>query len=239
MRALPTALALACLATAAYAQATTERKTEGGCSPIVDNTTGDVSIKLNCKFGTDPADSFDVELLRVTLACNSAEERRDVAEKRVVRGEPIGRAEKLFRRLQKLDDTFVYVDLSVWVGAGCGLNDVASGPAPRWGVIYDLSRALDGFPGNTKAYTYGYRIEYDGYQKDLANSRASTLLFPDQDGAFFSARFGKAMQLQGVAKIRLTDVQGFQIVEITPATPVGGLAQHYSRLRKYLKEEYR
>lgn len=234
MRAFLTALSAVCWCTVAYAQNTTS----GGCSPIVENTTGDVSITLNCTFGGSAGDSFDVQLLRATLACNSETERREVAEGSVVRGEPISRAHDLFRQLQKLDDAFVYLDFSVWVGAGCGLDDVAGEPTPRWGVIYDLASALDGFPGDHNAYTYGYKIEFESYQQDLNNSRSSTLLFPKQDSAFFSARFGKAMQLEGVAKIRLTDVQGFQIVEITPATPVGGLAQHYNRLKRYLKERY-
>ena len=234
MRVFLLALLATCWCTIAGAQNTTS----GGCSPIVDNTTGNVSITLNCNFGSSANDSFDVQLLKVTLACNSETERREIAEGHIVRGEPISRAVDLFRRLQKLDDTFVYVDLSVWVGAGCGLDEIAGQPAPRWGVIYDLAAALDGFPGNQDAYTYGYRIEFETYQEDLNNSRSSTLLFPKQDNAFFSARFGKAMWLEGVAKIRLTDVQGFQIVEITPATPVGGLAQHYSRLKRYLKKRY-
>ena len=220
------------------ADASAQNTTSGGCSPIVNDTKGNVAITLNCTFGGNADDSFDVQLLRATLACNSETERREAAEGRVVRGQPISRAHDLFKQLQNLDDEFVYVDLSVWVGAGCGLHDVAGQSAPRWGAIYELASALDGFPGDHNAYTYGYRIEFDSYQQDLNNSLTSTLLFPKQDTAFFSARFGKAMQLEGMAKIRLTDVQGFQIVEITPATPVGSLAQHYSRLKRYLKKQY-
>lgn len=226
------------LALCLCSEASAQNTTSGGCSPLVHNTTGAVSITLNCNFGGGVDDSFDVQLLRVTLACNSDWEQREIAENRVVRGEPIDHARDLFQRLQELDEEFVYVDLSVWVGYGCGLDEVADQPAPRWGMIYDLAEALDGFPGDHDNYSYGYRIEFDSYQEELNNSQSSTLLFPNQDSAFFTAQFGKVMQLEGVAKIRLNDVQGFQIVEIMPATPVGGLAQHYSRVKRYLAERY-
>jgi len=39
-------------------------------------------------------------------------------------------ARDLFKRLQGLDDDFVYVDLSIWVSYGCGFAGIAEKPLP-------------------------------------------------------------------------------------------------------------
>jgi len=243
-----------CLCSAAQAQ----NKTSAGCSPIVaDNTSGgNVTVTLNCNFGVRAEDSFEVQLLQAKLSCNSKEEKRSLAE-----GEDVSRAADLFKQLQKLDEAFAYVDLSVWVGAGCGLYEVENQPAPRWGVVYtDELRPgkgkfyLDAFPGPINKYDYGYRIEFDsvkgpdnvtcrreplpGEADFIFCNQASTLLFPSNEGAFFNARYGKSFHLEGIAKIRLTEWQGGQAVEIVPATPVGGLANHYNRLKNYIRNQY-
>jgi hypothetical protein len=215
-----------------------ENLTSGGCSPVVSDTTGNVSITLNCNFGGDSGETFDVELIRATLACNSAVERRDIAEGNLARGGPLDSARDLFRRLQGLDDEFVYVDLSIWVGYGCGLADVAEEPPPTWGVVYQLAEYLDGFTGNDAAYAYGYHIDYPNFTDEIGDNRTSTLLLTRSDDAFFTARYGKAMTLEGVAKVRITGIQGFQFIELVPATPIGGLAQHYARFKRYLKSAF-
>jgi hypothetical protein len=140
---LPTLALAALLATGAAQGQTT---TSGGCSPVVADTTGDVTITLDCSFGPDPADDFEVTLLRARLACNSAVEAEDRAA--AAPGEGPDRVLDLLTGLQALDGEFVYVDLSVWVGAGCGYDDVAGDPPPRWGVVYDLLPVLDGFTGD-------------------------------------------------------------------------------------------
>jgi hypothetical protein len=251
-------LCLAMLAALACSDARSQNTTSGGCSPIVaGNTTGgDVTVTLNCNFGARAEESFEVQLLQARLECNSEEEKRSLAE-----GEPIARVPDLFARLQELDEAFVYVDLFVWVGVGCGIREVADQPAPRWGVVLpdDLEGGdkgefyLDGFPGPGDKYEYGYRIEFDSFDAKPVNvtcrqepgldftscSQASTLLFPRDEGAFFNAQYGRGNQfrLEGIAKIRITEWQGGQAVEIVPATPIGGLANHYNRFKRYLREQ--
>jgi hypothetical protein len=236
MRTAPT-LALALAAALGTCEAQAQATTSGGCSPVVADTTGDVTITLDCSFGPDPADDFEVTLLHARLACNSAVEAEDLAA--AAPGEGPDRMLDLLTALQPLDGEFVYVDLSVWVGAGCGYGEVAGDPPPRWGVVYDLLPVLDGFTGNADSYAYGYTYENDfDYLDAFGGNATSTLLFPAEDGAFFSARYGKAMSFEGIARVRLSEIQGFQFVELMPALPVGGLATHFSRLRRHVAETY-
>jgi len=213
--------------------------TTGDCSPIVTDSTSNIAITLNCSFG---GGSFEVELLRATLSCNNEVEARDQAEGILWRGERVQSARDLFRRIQRYHDRFVYVDLFILVGgAGCGLRDVKGTRYPRWGVVYQLD--LDGFTGNHSAYEYGYQIDFNTYAAEISHddggkNRLSTLLLPKNDNAFFSARFSKAMFLEGLAKIKISEVQGFQYIEIVPAAPHGALADHYSKFKKYLKQKY-
>ncbi len=214
--------------------------TTGNCSPIVaDSTANKIAVTLNCSFG---GGSFNVELIRATLACNNLVERQDMADGQKWRGRAVDGARDLFKRLQTYDDEFVYVDLVVPVGGGgCGLSDVRDKRFPKWGVVYQLD--LDGFTGNHTAYQYGYQIDFDRPVEELAPEgggkiRKSTLLFPKDDNAFFSARFGSFMVLEGLAKVKISHVQGFQFIEFVPAVPIGGLAEHYTKFKRYMKETY-
>lgn len=232
-----TTLALALTAALATCEAQGQATTSGGCSPVVADTTGDVTITLDCSFGPDPAEDFEVTLLNARLACNSAVEAEDLAA--AAPGEGPDRMLDLLTALQALDGEFVYVDLSVWVGAGCGYDDVSGSPPPRWGVVYDLFPVLDGFTGDPDSYAYGYTYENDfDYLEAFGGNATSTLLFPAEDGAFFSARYGKAMSFEGIARVHLSEIQGFQFIELMPALPVGGLATHFSRLRRHVAETY-
>jgi hypothetical protein len=255
------ALVLATLVVSLCSTAQAQNTTSGGCSPIVaDNTAGGaVTVTLNCNFGASAEDSFEVQLLQANLSCNSEHEPADLAS-----GYAKVHAPDFFERLKELDETFVYIDLRLGVGAGCGLYEIANQPAPRWGVVYDLNDKapystneydpyLDGFPGPLEKYDYGYRIVFDSLRSSenvtckreslpgeadfIFCSPASTVLFPRDEGPFFNARYGKTFHLEGIAKIRITEWQAGQAVEIVPvATPVGGLADHYNRLKKYVRE---
>lgn len=210
------------------------------CSPVDAGNRSGGAVTINCTFGASAEDNFDVQLIHARLSCNSEQEASDLAS-----GYANTHASDLFERLQELDEIFVYIDLLLGVGYGCGLHEVANQPAPRWGVVYDLNgkapystneenHYLDGFPGPHDKYDYGYRIEFGSHPWE-----ASILLFPPDEGsAFFNARYGKAFHLEGIAKIRVTEWQLGTALEIVPATPVGPLANHYNRLKRYVREKY-
>jgi hypothetical protein len=209
-------------------------ETSGDCSPVVtDTSAGDVTITLNCSF---VGGSFDVRLVSAYLACNNLQQN-DV----INRQDNFTPAPELFRALQRLDEEFVYIDLFTYVGYGCGPREVEGDFDTRWGVVYpdDLHDPdklyLDGFPGRPDAYDFAYVIESNELQDELAGSRRSTILLPNEDTAFLGARYGKAFSVEGLAKIRISWVQGFQFIEILPAIPVGTLADHYSRLRQHVR----
>lgn len=208
--------------------------TTAGCSPIVDRTAGNVAITLNCSFGAEPDDSFNVSLVRATLACNSDEEPAMLRETEW--NPEVRPAAEFFAALRKLDDQFVYFDLAIPVGGrGCGIADVAVKPeTARWGALLQLDEALDGFPGNPDAYEYGYQIDYGKMQGDVPRYYAETLLLPsrDRDSAFLRATYMSSFRVEGLARVRVNDVQGHHLIELLPATPVGSLATHYSRLKQ-------
>lgn len=236
----------ACCALILPAGASGQISTQGDCSPVVTETQGDVTI--TCNLGPDPADDFSVEYVRAQLSCNSDEESRmeksdSPSDSIILRSAP-----ELFRRLRGLDGNFVFVDISVWVGYGCGLDDLADWGTPKWGVVYDIGTHLDGFPGDHDRYLvnpaesftegYGYRMDLDKIYPDYSAGWASVLPFPQSDEAFFQAKFGSAMRFYGLVRIRVTDVQGTEVVEMIPTIPVGGLATHFARVERFIEETF-
>ncbi len=220
----------------AVAIANAQNTTTGDCSPIVTNTKGNVT--LNCTITRDEGGNFDVKFIRATLACNSRVEMQDIARGENVRGGPLDSARSLIGSLQSLDDEFVYVDISIWVGYGCGLEEISDQPLPKWGVVYRFLDYLDGFNGNSAAYALGYHFEFPQYSDEISNNITSTLLFTKGDDAFFTARYSKAIVLEGLAKVRVSSVQGFQFIELIPAAPIGGLAKYYSDFKRLIRSKY-
>jgi hypothetical protein len=204
------------------------------CSPIVATSTAtNIVISLTCSFGEG---SFDVGLIRATLACNNVAEARDRASGRGSVGRRADSARDLFTQLQRYDDKFVYVDLFIRIGVGCGLHEVKA-VNPKWGVDYRPD--LEGFIGDSGSYKYGYKIQFNAYAPELGNNVGSTILFPADGNGFFSAHYGNAFVLEGLAKIKISSAQGFQFIEIAPATPIGSLANHYSEFKAYLEHARR
>ena len=140
-----------------------------------------------------------------------------------------------FDDLQKLDGEIIYIRFSTYVGAGIGIDDVPKDNIVRAGVVFDLSNYLDGFGGNHDDYQYGYSVELDEYRDYWNNSRQSTILFPKKGNAFFDVHYMKSMNFEGVAKIKISDMQGFQWIEIIPADLEGDLKDQYDEVRSKIK----
>jgi hypothetical protein len=204
------------------------------CSPVVGSSTAtNIVVTLSCNFGKD---SFYVGLIRVTLACNSVMEASGSAPGQGSRGQRLDKARDLFTHLQEYDGKSVFVHMFIGASNGCGLYDIKGGN-PKWGV--DYSPDLNGFAGDRRSYKYGYKIQFDTYVPELGNNIASTILFPTGGNGFFSAHYGNTFVLEGLAKVKISDAQGFQFIELAPNTPNGSLANHYDDFKTYLENARR
>ncbi|WP_050426224.1 hypothetical protein [Bradyrhizobium tropiciagri] len=142
----------------------------------------------------------------------------------------------LVDQLQGLDQEIVYLRLVIYVGAGFGLQDVPKERAIRAGVVFDLqadqNSVLDGFGGDASGYEHAYSIELDKYRAQWGAVRSSTLLFPKLGNPFFDVHYMKSISLDGLAKIRISEIQGSQFIEILPVRPFGDLLAKYDAVRR-------
>jgi hypothetical protein len=223
MKRLVCALLLTLMSVPCFAQTT--QTSHGDCSPNIANNPGTISFVCNVIRYTSSGTTKELKLVSVHLPRNNEDGKHTK--------EIIG----FFDQLQKLDGEFVYLRLHTYVGAGFGLKDVPQSRPIKAGVVYELD--LDGFGGNPDDYKYGYRIELDKYRKEWGRNRTSTILFPKSGNAFFDIHYMKSMSLDGLAKIRLSDIQGFQFIEIVPAQPFGDLMARYDKVREKLPKRLR
>ena len=223
MTRLACAVFLALISVPCFAQ--TRQTSHGDCSPNIANNPGTITFTCNIIRYTSSGKPKDLKLVYAELPRNNEDGKKTK--------EIIG----FFDQLQKLDNEFVYLRLHTYVGAGFGLKDVPKKQSIRAGVEYDLD--LDGFGGNAEDYKYGYRIELDKYRPEWGRNRTSTILFPKSGNAFFDIHYMKSMSLDGLAKIRLSDIQGFQFIEIVPAQPFGDLMARYDKVREKLPKRLR
>lgn len=200
--------------------------TKGNQSPAI-NASGDVVIDYSTTTinqANKSPHSKPLPLLDHSLPRNSVENDNSISE--II---------SYFDDLQKLDGEIVYIRFSTYVGAGIGIDDVPKDNKIRAGVIFNLSNYLDGFGGNHDDYQYGYSIEVDEYRDNWNNSRQSTILFPKKGNAFFDVHYMKSMNFEGVAKIKISAMQGFQWIEIIPADLEGDLKDQYDEIRSKIK----
>ena len=204
------------------------------CSPVAGSSTAtNIVITLSCSFGKDLS---DVGLIRATLACNSLMEASGRAPGQGSRGQHVNSARDLFSHLQEYDGKFVFVDMFIAASNGCGLYEVKDGN-PKWGVDYRPD--FNGFAGDWRSYKYGYKIQFDNFVPELGKNIGSTILFPTAGNEFLRAHYGNAFVLEGLAKIKISDAQGFQFIELAPETPNGSLANHYKDFKTYLEDARR
>jgi hypothetical protein len=223
MKRLVCAALLALISVPCFAQTT--QTSHGDCSPNIANNPGTITFTCNIIRYTSSGKPKDLKLVYAELPRNNEAGKHTK--------EIIG----FFDQLQKLDNEFVYFRVHTYVGAGFGLKDVPKKQPIRAGVDYDPD--LDGFGGNAEDYKFGYRIELDEYRKQWGLNRASTILFPKSGNAFFDVHRMKSIVMDGLAKIRLSDIQGFQFIEIVPAQPFGDLMARYDKVREKLPKKLR
>jgi len=223
MKCLVCAVLLALVSFPCLAQ--TKQTSHGDCSPNIANNPGTITFTCNIIRYTSSGKTKELKLVSAHLPRNNED------------GKHTKEIMSFFDQLQKLDGEFVYFRLHTYVGAGFGLKDVPENRPIRAGVAYELD--LDGFGGNPEDYKYGYRIELNEYRKQWGLNRTSTILFPKSGNAFFDVHYMKSMSLDGLAKIRLSDIQGFQFIEIVPAQPFGDLMARYDKVREKLPKRLR
>ena len=223
MKHLAAAALLALISAPCLAQTT--QTSHGDCSPNIANNPGTITFTCNIIRYTSSGKPKELKLVYAELPRNNEGGKSTK--------EVIG----FFDQLQKLDNEFVYFRVHTYVGAGFGLKDVPRNQPIKAGVTYDLD--LDGFGGNAEDYRDGYRVELNEYRKQWGLNRTSTILFPKSGNAFFDAHRMKSIVMDGLAKIRLSDMQGFQFIEIVPAQPFGDLMARYDQVREKLPKRLR
>jgi hypothetical protein len=223
MKRLACVVVLALISVPCFAQ--TSQTSHGDCSPNIANNPGTITFTCNIIRYTSSGKAKALKLVYAELPRNN---EGGTHTKEII---------SFFDQLQKLDNEFVYFRLHTYIGAGFGLKDVPRNQSIRAGVDYDLD--LDGFGGNVEDYKTGYRIELGEYRKQWGLNRASTILFPKSGNAFFDVHQMKSIVLDGLAKIRLSEIQGFQFIEIVPAQPFGDLMARYDKVREKLPKKLR
>lgn len=206
--------------------ADTSQTSHGACSPNILSNPGIVICNVTQyidKKGTTRA----LKLVAMELPRNNEDEHDTTA---IV---------DFFDQLQGLDGEIIYLRLSTYVGAGFGIDDVPGNRSIRAGAVFELKPFLDGFGGNWSEYEYGYSVVLKEYRKKWGRNDRSTLLFPKSGNAFFDVHYMKSFSVDGLAKIRLSDMQGSQWVEIVPVQPFGDLMDKYDEIREKLPKNFR
>lgn len=203
-----------------FTNSQTIQDTRGDNSPIISNVHGNVNYTVTI-IGKKPT-AKKVTVLDIVLPRNSEEEESNT--KTLL---------KFFDDLNKLNGQIIYIRFSTYVGAGIGIEDVPKNRSIRAGVVFDLtgSEVLDGFGGERDNYEYAYSVELNKYRDAWSRSIQSTLLFPKKGNAFFDVHYMKSMTFEGLAKVKVSGMQGFQWIEIIPAEPFGDLKEQYDEIR--------
>ena len=218
-------LALSLVVTPAVAQ--TRQESYGPCSPNIFTNNAPVNISCTIVTYAERGATKALKLVAINLPRNNEDER------------DTNKIIAFFDQLQGLDGEIVYFRLNTYVGAGFGFDNVPKNRAVRAGAIFDISNYLDGFGGKRSNYEYGYSVELSGYRNQWGRNRQSTILFPEAGNTFFDVHYMKAFSLDGLAKIRISDMQGFQWIEIVPAQPFGDLLAKYEEIREKLPKNLR
>jgi len=192
--------------------------TTGSNSPAVSNVTGDVTIDYSITIVGDTKKTKPLPVLDITLPRNN----EDITD--------TTKLIKFFDDLNELNGKIIYIRFYTYVGAGFGIKDIPENRVVRAGVVFDLAPLLDGFGGDRGSYEYGYSIELDSYREQWGLSRQSTLMFPKRGNAFFDVHYMKSMRFEGLAKVKISGMQGFEWIEIIPAQPVGYLLEQYEEI---------
>jgi hypothetical protein len=206
--------------------AQTGQESHGACSPNVLSNPGTVSIICNVTQYTERGRTKALKLVAMELPRNNED---DNDTKAII---------DFIDQLQKLDGQIVYLRLYTYPGAGMGLDNVPKNRRVRAGVVFDLGDLLDGFGGEPSDYKFGYSVQLRGYRQQWGMNIRSTILFPKSGNAFFDVHCMKSFSLDGLAKIRLSDIQGFQFIEIVPAQPFGDLLDKYEDTREKLPKGF-
>ena len=243
MRCLLYLVVLSLFSLPCFAQATQE--SHGACSPNIVTNMGPVTCIIQYGYS---GSTRELKLVAMELPPNNV----DLNDTQVIID--------FFDQLQKLDGKIVYLRLYMYPGAGAGFNDVSKKSRVRAGILFDwqlngkckggedaCSEFLDGFGGNRSEYGHAYRVELPDYRPEwggdiklkCCGNRASTLLFPKSGNAFFDVHYMKSFSLDGLAKIRISDMQGFQWIEIVPAQPFGSLLEKYDEILEKLPKGIR
>ena len=217
-------LAIMFAATASAANAQSAQTTSGDRSPAISGVSGDVKIDYSITVVGKTKRTKPLPVLDVSLPRNNEDVRNTT------------KLVKFFDDLNELSGQIIYIRFSTYVGAGFGIKDVPAGQPVRAGVVFNLADFLDGFGGNREDYEYGYSIEVDDYRPQWGHSRQSTLLFPKRGNAFFDVHYMKAMRFEGLAKVKVSGMQGFEWIEIIPAQPVGDLLDQYDKIRAEMEQ---
>jgi hypothetical protein len=209
------------------AQPPSQTTTLGNNSPAISNIRGDVHIKYEGETKYQPV---HLDFVNIRLPRNNEKSfgNDDIFSFSEMDDRIVG----VFDDLVSHDDRIVYIRFSTYVGAGIGLDEVPKNQSVRAGVIFEVAGMLDGFGGNVAAYDYGYTVSLDTYREKWHRSREITLLFPRQGNAFFDVHYVKSMNFEGVAKIKVSGMQGLLYVEIIPIIPTDDLLLAYNELKK-------
>ena len=76
-----------------------------------------------------------------------------------------------------------------------------------------------------------------GIAKSGVEPENQLYFFPASGDAFFDVHYMKSMRLEGLAKIRISEMQGFQFIEIVPTPPFGDLKEQYDAIKEKIPKE--
>jgi hypothetical protein len=212
----------------AYNEAVNSKETASSSTtsingPVVSGVAGNVSIEY--KYHSEP--TIDLPIIDLRFPPNNGNEKLYGA---TLNDEKIN--ELIISGFDELNahaGKLVYIKFYTYVGFGAGIEHVTHSKNPRAGVVYEdnIYEFLDGFGGDRSNIKYGYAIELNDYRNSWGGSNRSVIIFPMIGNAFFDVNFMKSMQFEGIAKIKISGMQGGQFIEIIPSLPVGNLAKAY------------
>ena len=142
---------------------------------------------------------------------------------------------KMFNELYSHNGEIVYFSLSQFIGTQLlgvvGYDDIIKDTRVKAGFVSELKEYdIDSFGGDSSNYSRGYYIESKGSVTWAAGSRRSLLLLPDKGNAFFDTYYAKNFSLKGLARIKISSLNGMQWIEIYPVLPVGDLQEAYDEI---------
>ncbi|QCG89356.1 hypothetical protein [Azospirillum sp. TSH100] len=141
-----------------------------------------------------------------------------------------GKIVSVFDKLFELNGSIIYIRFSTYVGAGFGINDLPKEQKIKAGVLFDLGQ-IDGFGGDISNYVYGYQVKLDSYREKWGKGIEATLLFPKSGNAFFEVHYMKSMNFEGMARVKISGIQGSQFIEIIPVVPTDSMIAKYNQIK--------